>query len=418
MVLSAQELLTLENAIQEGLAQNLGIEVARVEQQSAQMQVYRSNAGFGPVLDLNANAGATVNRVQQNYLDGRVVDRFGRSLAPNISLGLDWTIYDGGRMQATFDRLKELSNASSIETQMAIQDLVSQVILSYYEIMRLKARVNFLNTVIKYYEDRLNITEERWNVGKGSKIDFLQSKTDLNAQLSERTVANNDFRNAKIRLNGLLNRDLEMDFDVEEEVVFNEEYSLPALLQSADNKNQDVLLLRKFHDISVLSEKEIEATKKPQVGFGSTLGFFYTNTNANFILSNQNASLNVGLNARWNILDGKHRNNQLAIARVNSRSLQKQEEALLVRIHSDLTEAYNQYLSDKELLDFELENKELAEENLAISLEKFRLGGSTILELNEAQRSYDTALNRLVNAQHSIRTSELRLLEISGQLAR
>ncbi|MCB0666089.1 MAG: TolC family protein [Saprospiraceae bacterium] len=416
--ISAQELLPLEEAVNLGLAQNLGIEVARVEQQSTEMQVYRSNAGFGPVLDLNANAGATVNRVQQNYLDGRVVDRFGRSLAPNVSLGLDWTVYDGGRMQATFDRLKELSNASSIETQIAIQDLVSQIIQSYYDVMRLKARVNFLNTVIKYYEDRLNITEERWNVGKGSKIDFLQSKTDLNAQLSERAIANNDFKNAKIRLNGLLNRELDIDFDVEEEVVFNADYSLPELMQTVDEKNQDVILLRKFHDISLISEREIEATRKPQVGFSSTLGFFYTNTNANFILSNQNASLNVGFNARWNILDGKHRHNQLAIARVNTHGLEKQEEDLLVRLHSQLTEAYNQYLSDKELLDFEEQNKELAEENLAISLEKFRLGDSTILELNEAQRSYDTALNRLVNAQHNIRISELRLLEISGQLVR
>ncbi|MBK8503089.1 MAG: TolC family protein [Saprospiraceae bacterium] len=108
----------------------------------------------------------------------------------------------------------------------------------------------------------------------------------------------------------------------------------------------------------------------------------------------------------------------MAISRVNSRVLEKQEEDLIVRVQSDLTESFNQYLSNKELLDFEEENKALAEENLAISLEKFRLGNSTILELNEAQRSYDTALNRLVNSQHNIRVSELRLLEISGQLMR
>ena len=98
--------------------------------------------------------------------------------------------------------------------------------------------------------------------------------------------------------------------------------------------------------------------------------------------------------------------------------MEKQGEDLVLRIKTDLTAAYNQYVSDKEILDFEEQNKILAEENLAISLEKFRLGGSTILELNESQRSYDTALNRLVNAQHNIRVSELRLLELSGGLVR
>ncbi len=411
-------MLTLGEAISIGLSENLGIEVARIEQQAAKMQVYRSNAGFGPQINLNANAGGTANRVVQNFLNGTVVDRFGRSLTPNISVDLDMVIFDGGRMEAVFDRLRELSQVSDIETQIAIQNLVSLVIQSYYEVMQLKARVTFLNTVIRYYEDRSNITEERWTVGRGSKIDFLQSKTDLNAQLSERTATMNDFENAKIRLNSSLNRRLDIDFDVQDEVVFNEEYSLVGLLQSANEKNQDLVMLRKFHDISLVFQKEIAAGRKPQVSFSSTLGFFYLNTNAGFLLSNQNASLNVGFNARWNIFNGKHLQNQIAIAQVNSHSLQKQEELLLTRIESDLTEAFNQYLSNKQLLDFEEENRKLAEENLAISLEKFRLGGSTILELNEAQRSYDTALNRLVDAQHIIRVSELRLLEISGQLIR
>jgi outer membrane protein len=417
-LLGGQELLTLENAINVALTQNLGIEVFRIEQRAVEMQVYRSNAGIGPQLNLNANAGATVNRVQQNYLDGRVVDRFGRTLSPNVSLQLDWTVYDGGRMQATFDRLRELSQASDIQTQIAMQDLVNQVIQSYYEVMRLKARVSYLNTVIRYYEDRLNITEERWTVGRGSKIDFLLSKTDLNAQLSERSASMNEYENAKIRLNGLLNRDLDVEFDVQDEVVFNEGYVLSDLIESAYEKNREVVLLRKLHDISELTEKEIAAGRKPQIGFSSSLGYFYSNANANFILSNQNAALNAGFNARWILFDGKHLQNQIAIAQINSQSLGKQEEDLLTRIRSQLTEAYNQYLSDKQLLDFEEENKVLAEENLAISLEKFRLGGSTILELNEAQRSYDTALNRLVNAQHNIRISELRLLEMSGQLVR
>ncbi|NND31935.1 MAG: TolC family protein [Saprospiraceae bacterium] len=417
-IISGQNLLTLDQAIETALKQNLGIELARMDQQIAEMQVYRSNAGFGPQLDLNANLGSTLNRVQQNYLDGRVVDRFGRSIAPNISLGLSLPIYDGGRMQATFDKLREFSEVSSVQTQLAMQDLIVNVCQAYYEVMRLKARVSFLNTVIKYYEDRLAITEERWNVGKGSKIDFLQSKTDLNAQLSERSASLNDFENAKVILNGLLQRDLATDFTVQEEAAFNEDYDLALLIQAASEKNRDLLLLQKQFKVSVLSEKEIEAQRKPQVGLTSTLGYFYTNTNANFILSNQNASLNAGLNARWNIYDGKHLQNQVKIARLNSRAFEKQEDHLLANIKTDLSAAFNQYISDKDMLDFEEENRVLAEENLSISLEKFRLGGSTILELNEAQRSYDTALNRLVNAQHNIRISELRLLELSGGLVR
>ena len=69
-------------------------------------------------------------------------------------------------------------------------------------------------------------------------------------------------------------------------------------------------------------------------------------------------------------------------------------------------------------MKLEIENKALAVENLEISLEKFKLGASTILELNDAQTRFNTAMSRLVNAQFNVKISELNLLRISGQLVK
>jgi outer membrane protein len=83
----------------------------------------------------------------------------------------------------------------------------------------------------------------------------------------------------------------------------------------------------------------------------------------------------------------------------------------------DITTAYYQNQNDETLLKLELENKALAEENLEISLEKFKLGASTILELNDAQTRFNNALSRLENAQYNVKISALELLRLSGQLA-
>ncbi|NND08623.1 MAG: TolC family protein [Saprospiraceae bacterium] len=414
----AQELLLLEEAIELALANNLGIQASEMERSAVEMQVYKSNAGFGPQIDLNANLNSTVNEVKQNFIDGRVVDRFGRSYAPNINVGLRLPIYDGGQMQARFERLGQLSEVSNIETQIEAQNLVSQLIRLYYNVMQLNARVGFLNTVIKYYEDRLAITEERWQVGKGSKIDFLQSKTDLNAQLAEKARTTNEFRNAVVNLNALLNRPLDTEFRVQDEARFQDDYDLAELIERSKEANPALMRIQQMNLLNYTAIKEWEAAKKPQVSLSAALGYYYTNTNAGFLLSNQNAALNAGLNARWSIFDGGHRRNQLAIARMDKNALDKRAQDLSTLINADLTAAFNQYQADKEMLQFEQDNRLLAEENLSISLEKFRLGASTILELNEAQRSYDNALNRLVNAQHNIRVSELLLLELSGTLMR
>ncbi|MFB0908991.1 MAG: TolC family protein, partial [Spirosomataceae bacterium] len=88
------------------------------------------------------------------------------------------------------------------------------------------------------------------------------------------------------------------------------------------------------------------------------------------------------------------------------------------QVTADVVSAYNQYVTDEKIEEIEEANQKVTEENLNISLEKFKLGGSTILELIEAQRSYDISLNRLVNARFNRQISEVDLLRLSGQLVK
>ena len=196
--LSAQAVLSMEEAIRIALQENYGIQIAQLEQSGAQAQVYKANAGFGPLIDWNAGVNLGVSNVNQTFLDGRNVSRFGRTLGPNTNISLDWTLYDGGRMQATYEKLGALNELSQLERQLVIQNTTAQIMEAYYLVVLQKERLEYLNTVIEYYQERLKITEERWQVGEGSKIDYLQSKTDLNAQLSAQTIAENDLKNAKV----------------------------------------------------------------------------------------------------------------------------------------------------------------------------------------------------------------------------
>ncbi len=413
-----QNALSLEQAIEMALSENYNVEIVELDQQMADQAVYRSNAGFGPVIDWTGNIGGTVNNVNQNFLDGRQVNRFGRSISPNTNINLGMTLYDGGRMQATLKRLQKISESVSVESQLTLQDLVTDVMTTYYNVELQKARVEYLDTIIGYYEERLQITEERWHVGRGSKIDFLQSSTDLNAQLSEQSVAQNLLRNAKVALNNLLNRDLNTAFNVVESGLLNNTYDLGQLIENARSENRELLMLDRLREISELEVEQIASTEKPTISLRSTLGYSYSNTNAGFLLSNSNASISTGVSAVWNIFDGHHRKNQTTIARLNTERIDRQHDLLEQQILTDLTQAYNQFTADQELLEFEISNEELAEENLTISVEKFRLGDSSILEVNEAQRTYSIALNRLVNAEFNVKMSELELLRLSGSLVR
>ena len=73
-------------------------------------------------------------------------------------------------------------------------------------------------------------------------------------------------------------------------------------------------------------------------------------------------------------------------------------------------------LSGVFLQELEKANIEIAEENLNISNEKFKLGASTILEINDAQTRFNEAKNRLINAEFNLNLAALDILYLSGNL--
>jgi outer membrane protein len=414
--LFGQSVLKLDEAVSIAMEQNFGVQISTLEQTIDEKGIYKANAGIGPVIDLNSNFRTTGNNVNQTFLDGREVNRWGRSINPSADISLNLTLYNGGRMRATYQGLKMLGEYGEIEKKLIVQSTLVEVMVTYFDIVKYKKTLTYLNSIIEYYNERLKITDQRWQVGKGSKLDYLQSKTDLNAQLSEVTRAKNNLKNAKVVLNGLLNRHPSVDFKVEESERIPSNYKLSNLEEQAINQNRDIVLLQKALEISYKEEQEVSSARKPQVFLNGSAGYSYIDTNTGFLSNSQNLAGIVGLSARWNLFNGRHTKNQVAISRIRTQIIEKQQENLEAQIINELNLAFNQYQSDKELLEFEQVNKAIAEENLSISLEKFRLGGSSILVLSEAQRAYDTALNRLVNSEYNVKISELTILRLSGSL--
>lgn len=416
--LIAQTVLKLEEAQSIALEKNWGIKISEKQIEAVDNQIYKGNAGMTPTVDWNASFFSIFNQVNQRFFDGREINRFGRSITPLTNLSLSWVLYDGRRMNAIMERLKSTGQQSRIQNQLIIQNTLSNVMQAYYDIQRLQQSKEYLKIIIKYYEERLKITEERWQIGRGSKLDYLQSKTDLSTQLSDLTNSENQLKTSKIRLNGILGQDPNIDFQVTNDTNLNVLYDLQELIKETKTKNQEFLFLKKSEEINLLNQKEAQSFLMPRVTLNSSFGYSFNSNNAGLISLNQSVGLNTGVTATWRIFDGHFIKKNIQLTKINGEILKLQKDDLINRIENELNTSYYQYETDKLLQKLELENKALAVENLEISLEKFKFGASTILELNDAQTRFNTAMSRLVNAQFNVKISELELLRISGQLVK
>ncbi len=414
----SQDTLKLSDAVDLALEGNFGLKVAQKQVDLAQNQIFKGNAGMSPVVDWNANIGSNFNQVHQDFVDGRVIDRFGTAYSPGTNVSLQYTLYNGQRMQAIFERLKALGQLSEVQQLVALQNTISNLNETYYAAQRLQTTLEFINEIIKYYEERLKITEERWQIGRGSKLDYLQSKADLTIQLTDQTNTEIQLRNAKIALNRIFARDPHIDFAVEKSEESFPTFDLNYLLDQARSQNPEFLTLKKQEDINLIQQKEAKSFRKPTVNLNSNFGYTFSANNAGLITSNQTIGLTAGVTASWRIADGGLIKRNIQTTKINADIIRLQKDDMLNTLDNQITAAYYEYETSKRLLALEQQNIETAQENLDISAEKFKLGASTILEINDAQTRFNTIMNRFVNAQFNLRVASLNLLTLSGELVK
>ena len=85
-------------------------------------------------------------------------------------------------------------------------------------------------------------------------------------------------------------------------------------------------------------------------------------------------------------------------------------------LESQLSTFYQTYLTNLELINLEQNNEAIAKQNLAITIDKLKIGTITTIEFRAAQLNYVNAKVRYSNAQYQAKLSEIALKELAGNI--
>lgn len=180
---AGQSLLTVEEAIATALENNFEIRLARNDSTAAALDYQYRNAALLPRLTLNSGLTLNNNDQYQKFTDGAIRQRKGiRSENLNANVALNWTLFNGGRLYATRDRLTTLQEVGTLNVKNNIINTVSQVITGYYAIVQQKQQLRAIEEQLAINNERVKLAEYKLGIGAGTKPDLLQSKVDLNAQ--------------------------------------------------------------------------------------------------------------------------------------------------------------------------------------------------------------------------------------------
>jgi outer membrane protein len=418
------QVLTLEEAISTALKNNYNIQLARIDSSAAALDNSYAYAAFIP--QLNANAGRTwnVNAQKVEFADGRNRDTSGlKNNNLQAAVNLNWTLFDGLRMFATRDRLAELVRLGEINVKNEVVNTVASVVTTYYNVVQQKQQLRAIEEQMRLNDERVKLADRRLSVGLGTKQELLQAQTDLNAQKSAQLGQRTAIEQLKQQLNQVMGIDIARSYDVLDTIPINNNIQLEEIRSAAEANNPQLLLARKNIDIANIVLRERRAELLPTISFLSAYNFTRQNNNAVVNVQAQplfslNRGFNYGITATIPILNNFNQRRLVKQARLDIRFQETQLENQRSLLDLGIYNSFKTYQFQKQALDLEEANIQLAKENVFISFERYRLGVSTYLELREAQQSLEAAYNRLIAARYNTKVAETELLRLRGDLVR
>ena len=415
----AQSKMTVENAIEIGLKNTYSIFIARNDAEIAKNSNSLGNAGFLPQVGLNVSGSSTTSNIKQEYSSGLEVDKSGsNSKVISAGVGLNWTLFDGMKMFATHEKLKQIQDMGEINSKIAIENTVASIMRAYYDLVKQDKLLKVIESTIEIDKEKLRIAELKYNLGAGSNLDYLQAKVDLNAQKSAYLKQQINVSNSKINLNNILSRAAETEFEIEDTIPVKYNPTLSELKTSVSKQNNMLSLMEKNIDVSKYSLKETEAGRYPQLDFTFNYNYLRTKNQAGFILLNQSLGWAPGFIASWNLFDGFNTSTRIKNAKLTLLNSELEFNDIKNGIEADLLKAFNNFQNNLQILALEEDNLKVANENLKVAIEKFKLGSISQIILHEAENSYEDAQTRLVNARYDTKVSEIELMKLNGELVK
>ncbi|MFN3270642.1 MAG: TolC family protein, partial [Candidatus Kapaibacteriota bacterium] len=180
-----------------------------------------ANFNMGYTRQLNVESGQKINIGGQTIVVGRIEPN-----SYNMSLTLNYNLFDGFAREAQYSSAKENLNSVYSKYSQALQDVEINVYRTYVNVLRTKKILEARRQDFEVARKELERVEARYKAGAVPYANVLTQEAELANKEILVIQAENDLKNAKANLLIAMGLKPEVDIDVKEEDVkadFSEE---------------------------------------------------------------------------------------------------------------------------------------------------------------------------------------------------
>lgn len=410
------QVLTLQQLVNIALKNSLDIQIAKNNVEASNISNHISFAGGLPQVNASLSDNQSFTNLNQKLNTGTNIKRTG---TPNNAIGAgisgSYLLFNGFRVYAAKNRLAALENQNTQLLNLQVQNIISDVMVKYYDIVRQESYMKTIQQSIDVTLKRKEIVDARRSVGLANNADTYQAQIDLNASRQELQSQQLVLIQAKADLMNLLTQKPDSSFTIRDTIIVDSTIDFSFVNNSLKN-NPELLSAEQQIRISEWVAKEVGAQRYPSVFLNGGFNFTRNQSGAGNVLFNQNYGPFVSIGVAIPVFNGGLFKRQQRVAAIDSKNAVSSRTILFNDLETSALKAWQAYQNSLQQLKTERDNNKLANDLLQLTLQRYQLSQATIIEVREAQRSFVEAGYRLINLAYAAKVAEIELKRLSNQL--
>ena len=413
----AQNILQLSDAVNIALKNSLELQLSKNIVEANTVLNNYGVAGGLPLVTGSLTDNEQISSINQKLNSGVNISR---DAAPSNSFALGVTgsilLYNGTRVVATKARLAALVGQSEQQLNAQIQNILAGVMVGYYDIVRQQSYMKTIDKSIDASHQQLTIMQTRQAVGLANNADLFQAQIDLNALLQTKQSQQLIIGQAKAELLRQLTLNPDSAISIQDTIIIDRQLLLENVLSKL-NKNADITAALDQIKINGLAVKETGALRYPSIRATTGYSFIRNKAAAGQILLNQNYGPSLGISLGIPIYNGSVYKRQLKVAEINVSNARIDEQILMRDYSAQVIKFFQSYNSTIKQLETEQQNYTLSNQLLELALQRFQFKQATIVDVKNAQQSFEASGYRLVNLNYAAKTAEIELKRLANELS-
>ena len=424
----AQDKLTKEQALDFALENNFGIQVSRNNTEITKNNSNILNSGYLPTVSISGGGNYIGsdseiafpgqfddqgNPIPNRIFEGQESQRY------NASVNLNYTLFDGLGRTYIYKQLKEQYNLSELQLRETIEYSILQIFEVYFSIAQFTESSRIFKQNLEVSKERQKRAQSAFIHGQGNKLAVLNAQVDVTNDSISLIQVNQQLDNSKRDLNLLMNQPIDKDYSVELEVNFVPEIQIESWIDTAPEKNVELLKQKSNSQINSYDIKINQSGYLPTVGLVGSYGWNLNKSPATAFFpgtNNTTYSVGVGASLSWNLFDGGRTSTRVKNAKLNFENQELFAQEARLSFDRDLLNALQNYKNTKEIFEIQKKQVETATYNFDRSQSQYQLGSITAIEFRQAQINLANAKNQRAIAKFQAKLSELQLIRLTGEL--